>query len=179
MIMKKYKIFNFLWILALTVGAFSFAVQAQTENAKESPLPNLSLNLVSGDKWNLHDERGNIVMLNFWATWCAPCREEIPVLVKLSDKHKSKGVKVVGVSVDSENLDGIKEFIKDYKMKYSVVLTVPGTHLSQKETVPMTLLIDENRVLSKKYVGAVDGSIFEKDITSLLNKKQNKKRNSK
>jgi thiol-disulfide isomerase/thioredoxin len=157
--------------------ALSFPAQTKTPSKDEKPsLPNLTLNKIDGTKWNLHDERGNLVLLNFWATWCAPCREEIPVLVELSTKYKSKGLKVVGVSVDSENLEQINEFIKDFNMNYPVVLTVPGSLLSQQESVPMTLLIDENSRLVKKYVGAAEGSLFEKDIKDLLSKRKVQKK---
>lgn len=173
--MRIHKIINKICFSALMLIFFALSFPAQTKD--ESPaLPNLTLNKIDGTKWNLHDERGNVVLLNFWATWCAPCREEIPVLVDLSTKYKSKGLKVVGVSVDSENLEQINEFIKDFKMNYPVVLTIPGSLLSQQESVPMTLLIDENSRLVKKYVGAAEGSLFEKDIKDLLSKRKVQKK---
>ena len=130
------------------------------------------MNTIDGEKWSLHDQRGSIVLLNFWATWCLPCQEEIPVLVSLSEKYKSQGLKIVGVTVDSENTEQINKFIKDFKMNYPVVLTVPGSLLSQQESVPMTLLIDEESRLIKKYVGAIDEDLFEEHIKELLDKRK-------
>ncbi len=147
------------------------AATAFGQAAAEKPLPNLALNRIDGRKWNLKDNRGSLTLLNFWATWCAPCRSEIPVLVRLSDKYKVAGLKVVGVSVDSENVSQINKFIKDFKIDYSIVLAVPGSILSQQKAIPMSLLIDEKGFLAKKYVGAVEEFVLEKDIKTLLNKR--------
>lgn len=147
------------------------AAAAFGQETAEKPLPNLALNRIDGQKWNLKDNHGSLTLLNFWATWCAPCRSEIPVLVRLSDKYKVAGLKVVGVSVDSENVSRINKFIKDFKIDYSIVLAVPGSILSQQTAIPMSLLIDEKGVLAKKYVGAVEEFVLEKDIKTLLNKR--------
>ncbi|MCW5961516.1 MAG: TlpA family protein disulfide reductase [Pyrinomonadaceae bacterium] len=160
---------NFLKLFLLAIFAVNAAAQKSTDS-DEKPLPNLKLKTVDGAVWNLHDDRGKIVLLNFWATWCEPCRTEIPVLQALVKKYETKGFKVVGVSLDSENLETIKEFIAEFKIKYPVVLTVPGSMLSQQESVPMSLLIGEKSVLYKKYVGAIEAEVFEKDIDELLNK---------
>ena len=157
-------------LLALSLIIFSVSASAQTKTAVKT-LPDLKLETIGGEKWSLYEQRGNIVLLNFWATWCAPCREEIPDLIKISDKYKTKNLKIVGVNVDSEDMDLVNKFIKDFKMDYTVLLTVPGSLLAQQKSVPMTLLIDEESHLVKKYVGAVEGSLLEKDILNLMNKK--------
>lgn len=152
------------------VASVLLASAAFGQAAAQKPLPNLALDRIDGEKWNLEDDRGSVVLLNFWATWCAPCRSEIPILVNLSDKYKADGLKVVGVSVDSENVAQINKFIKDFEIDYSIVLAVPGSSLSQQKAIPMSLLIDEKGVLAKKYVGAVEKAILEKDIRVLLGK---------
>ncbi len=155
---------------------FASDVFAQTKigsspKVSGKPLPNLTLNTIDGRKWVLDENRGRIVLLNFWATWCAPCREEIPALVRLSGKYNEQGLEVVGISVDSENIEQINAFIKDYKINYPVLLAAPGSLLSRQKAVPMTLLIDATGVLAKKYVGAAKESVFEKDVKDLLAKK--------
>lgn len=170
---RKSKIILSFALLMLLVGAFAGRLSAQGKTAVKSrskPLPDLVLNTVDGQKWSLSERRGHVILLNFWATWCAPCRTEIPQLVRLSDKYKKSGLEVVGISVDSENIAGIKAFIEDYKINYPTLLAVPGSLLSQQKAVPMTMLIDEKGVLSKKYVGAVREAVFEKDIKKLLGK---------
>lgn len=162
-------------LLVLIFGIFAIGLSAQTKT-EAMPLPDLKLDTIGGEKWSLHQQRGNIVLLNFWATWCAPCRGEIPYLVGLSEKYKTKNLKIVGVNVDSEDLNLVKKFIKDFKIDYTVLLTVSGSLLSQQKAVPMTLLIDEESRLVKKYVGAVEGSLFEKDVEDLLKKKSKLKK---
>lgn len=150
----------------------ALGIHAQTKAPKEKneypALPNLTLNTIEGEKWSLHDDRGKTVLLNFWATWCPPCREEVPALVRLSEKYKTNGLKIVGISLDSENVALINKFINDFKINYPVVLTVPGSLLSRQETVPVTLLVDKDSRLIKKYVGAADEELLEKDIRELL-----------
>ena len=92
------------------------------------------------------------------------------------ETYKTGGLKVVGVSVDSENVAQINKFIKDFKIDYQIVLAVPGSLLSQQKAIPMSLLIDEKGVLAKKYVGAIEKSVLEKDIKALLDKRITEKR---
>lgn len=179
----KNRIFIFRTALFILLAIYSISdLSAQSRNPAKSvvkPLPNLSLSTVDGRKWNLSEQRGSVVLLNFWATWCAPCRSEIPFLVRLSAEYKTKGLKVVGVSVDSENLKQINAFIEQYKINYPILLAVPGSALSQQKAVPMSLLIDEKGVLAKKYVGAVKEDVIEKDIGNLLKKRHSRTNNSK
>lgn len=164
--------------IVLIFGIFAICLSAQTKTEAKS-LPDLKLDTVGGKKWSLYQQRGNVVLLNFWATWCAPCREEVPYLASLAKKYQSKNLKIVGVNVDSEDLNLVNKFIKDFKMDYTVLLTVPGSLLSRQKAVPMTLLIDRESRLVKKYVGAVEESLFEKDIEDLLNKVERQKEKSK
>lgn len=160
--------------MVLLASGFVSRVSSQSKTppkAKDKPLPDLILSNAAGEKWSLHEQRGRIVLLNFWATWCAPCREEVPYLVRLSSKYKASGLEVVGIAIDSENTGQIADFIKEFKVDYPILLTVPGSILSRQKAVPMSLLIDEKGVLAKKYVGAIKESVFEKDIKSLLGKK--------
>lgn len=172
--MKNRKITILFSLLALLSSSFVSGASAQTKTApkaKDKPLPDLILNTIDGQKWSLYENRGRVVLLNFWATWCAPCRAEVPYLVRLSSKYKASGLEVVGITIDSENTVQINNFIEEFKVDYPILLTVPGSVLSQQKAVPMSLLVDEKGVLAKKYVGAIKESVFEKDIQDLLSKK--------
>lgn len=175
--MKNLKLILPLALLALIIGLAGQALAQRKKMPKpvEKPLPNLSLKTIEGEEWNLYDERGKVVLLNFWATWCAPCREEIPILVKLSERYKEKDVRIVGINLDSDNTDLVKTFIKDFQISYPILLTVPGSLLTQQKAVPMSLLVDEKGVLAKKYTGSVSENIFENDIKELLAKKSSPK----
>ncbi len=78
--------------------------------------------------------------------------------------------------MDSENVTQINKFIKDFKIDYQIVLAVPGSLLSQQTAIPMSLLIDEKGFLAKKYVGAVEKEVLEKDIKDLINKSKSAKK---
>lgn len=171
--MKNRKtIIHFCLLIILAIGyVFDSAAQTKKTPPKAKPLPDLSLITVTGKRWSLYEQRGRIVLLNFWATWCAPCRTEVPFLVKLSNKYKENGLEVVGIAIDSENTVQISRFIKEFKIDYTVLLTIPGSALSRQKAVPMSLLVDEKGFLVKKYVGAVKESVFEKDIQALVRKK--------
>ena len=117
----------------------------------------------------LSDYHGQIVVLNFWATWCAPCVEEMPSLVEMQRRVKSKGITVVAVSVDIDQ-SAYNQFIRDHNI---TLLTVRDA--AQKSNAlygtfkfPETYIIDRNGIIQRKFIGAVDWTSPE--ITDFLNK---------
>jgi peroxiredoxin len=117
----------------------------------------------------LNQFRGQIVVLNFWATWCPPCVEEMPSLVEMQRRMKAKGVTVVAVSIDVDQ-NAYRQFIKEHGVNLLTVRDpeqkVPalyGTH-----GWPETFVIDRNGVIRRKFIGAVDWT--EPEITDFLSK---------
>ncbi len=112
---------------------------------------------------------GQIVVLNFWATWCAPCVEEIPSLVTMSQKMKSKGVTVLGVSVDADE-DAYQKFVKDHGVTFLTVRDADQKSNALYGTVkfPETYIIDRSGVVRRKFIGAVDWTSPE--VVDYLNK---------
>jgi cytochrome c biogenesis protein CcmG/thiol:disulfide interchange protein DsbE len=100
---------------------------------------------------------GQIVVLNFWATWCPPCVEEIPSLVGMSQKMKAKGVTVLGVSVDADD-EAYRKFVKDHGVTFLTVRDADQKSNSLYGTVkfPETFIIDRDGVVRRKFIGAVD-----------------------
>lgn len=120
--------------------------------------PAYSATNMSGDSVALAGLRGKVVLLNVWATWCAPCREEIPFLQTLYDKHKSDGLEIVGVSVDARGQEeSIKGFIQDFGMTYPVWRDpderVQSLYLALG--VPASYIIDREGVLKWRHLGIV------------------------
>lgn len=118
-------------------------------------------------KATLSQFKGQIVVLNFWATWCPPCVEEMPSLVEMQRRMKAKGVTVVAVSVDVDE-NAYKQFLKDHKVD---LLTVrdPGqksSNLYGTFKFPETYVIDRGGVMRRKFIGAVDWT--SPDITEFL-----------
>jgi cytochrome c biogenesis protein CcmG/thiol:disulfide interchange protein DsbE len=117
----------------------------------------------------LSDFRGQVVVLNFWATWCPPCVEEMPSLVEMQRRMKAKGVTVVAVSMDVDQ-SAYRQFLKDHNVN---LLTVrdPGqksNNLYGTFKFPETYVIDRNGVMRRKFIGAVDWT--EPEITDFLSK---------
>jgi cytochrome c biogenesis protein CcmG/thiol:disulfide interchange protein DsbE len=117
----------------------------------------------------LSDLRGKVVVLNFWATWCAPCVEEMPSLVQLQQRFKDKGVTIVGISVDVDG-DAYHKFLKDYKIDFPTVRDPDQKAASLYGTFkwPETYIIDRNGIVRRKFIGAVEWS--QPEIVDFLNK---------
>ena len=120
-------------------------------------------------KISLTDYRGKVVVLNFWASWCAPCAEEMPSLVQLNERFKDKGVTVVGVSIDVDG-DAYHKFLKDYKIDFPTVRDpdqkTSGLYGSFKW--PETYIIDRNGIVRRKFIGAVEWS--QPEVVDFLSK---------
>lgn len=117
----------------------------------------------------LSDYHGQVVVLNFWATWCPPCVEEMPSLVEMQRRMKAKGVTVIGVSVDVDQ-NAYHQFLKDHNVN---LLTVrdpaqKSSNLYGTFKFPETYIIDRNGVMRRKFIGAVDWT--SPDITDFLGK---------
>ncbi len=120
-------------------------------------------------KVTLSQYRGQVVVLNFWATWCPPCVEEIPSLVEMQRRMKAKGVTVIAVSVDVDE-SAYKQFVKDHNVN---LLTVRDADQKSNQLYgtfkfPETYVIDRNGVMRRKFIGAVDWTA--PDVTEFLGK---------
>jgi cytochrome c biogenesis protein CcmG/thiol:disulfide interchange protein DsbE len=122
------------------------------------PAPAYSARTIAGDSAALAQFRGKVVLLNVWATWCHPCREEIPELRAIHGRYASRGLELIGVSVDaSGNDDGIRQFMNEFQMAYPVWHD-PDERVSTRFLlvgVPTTFLIDRSGVLRWRKTGPV------------------------
>ena len=117
----------------------------------------------------LRDLHGKVVVLNFWATWCAPCVEEMPSLVQLQQRFKDKGLSVVGVSIDVDG-DAYHKFLKDYKIDF-VTVRDPDQKTSSlygSFKWPETYIIDRDGIVRRKFIGPVEWS--QPEIVDFLSK---------
>ena len=132
--------------------------------------PDLTLKDVQGSELKLSDYRGKVVLLNFWATWCGPCRVEIPWFVEFEKAYRDRGFAVIGVSMDEDGWQAVKPFVDRQKIIYPIVL---GTDTAAQryggiESLPTTLLIDREGKIAGKHVGLVSKSTYENEIDRLL-----------
>jgi thiol-disulfide isomerase/thioredoxin len=153
-------------IIAMLLVAFSSLVSGQGEK----PAPNLELRDVEGRDLRLSDYKGKVVLLNFWATWCAPCRAEMPDLVKWQREYKSKGLQVIGVTYPPEELTEAREFIKRIKVNYPVALGEEQTKamFDKGENLPVTVVIDKKGMVREVIQGVIFPEEFEQKVKPLL-----------
>jgi peroxiredoxin len=121
------------------------------------------------NKITLSQYRGQVVVLNFWATWCAPCVEEVPSLVEMQRRLKAKGVTVLAVSVDVDQ-DAFQQFVKNHNVNLVTVRDPSGksNQLYGTFRFPESYIIDREGVMRRKFIGAVDWTAPE--ITDFLSK---------
>ena len=138
-----------------------------TVDAQRVPVPNISMPTLDGGQWSLKENAGRVVVLNFWATWCEPCRTEVPYLIKLRGELGGKGLSVAGVTLD-EGTDVVKKFVAEYKVDYPILVPPAGSPWTKLENTPTTLVIDREGRLAQKYIGAVPEEELRRDIEKLL-----------
>lgn len=131
--------------------------------------PDFALQSLEGKTVHLSDFRGKAVLLNFWATWCDPCRQEIPRFVELQNKYGERGLQVVGVSLD-DDAKAVPPFYRQYKMNYPVA--VGDAKLAERFGdilgLPVNLLIDRDGRIAARHVGEANIPQVETEIRSLL-----------
>ena len=156
------------------VGLFQLAtpsanLQGATTEAPK-PAPAWELKDVEGKAIKSTSYLGKVVLLDFWATWCPPCREEIPSFIALQKKYEKQGLVVIGVSMDQEGPSIVKPFIKKNGINYPVVMG--NDKLADAyggiEGIPTTFVIDRQGRIVAKHVGLTEKAMFEKAIQPLL-----------
>lgn len=121
------------------------------------PMPPYSATYLDGKPLNLAGEKGNVVFLNVWATWCGPCRFETPELQALSNQYAANGLKVIGVSVDEGDTAPVKTFVAEQKITYPIAVDPEGriANLVQTTVLPTSLLIDRTGKIVWRQIGAI------------------------
>jgi thiol-disulfide isomerase/thioredoxin len=136
--------------------------------------PEFTLKNVLGGELKSDDLKGKVVVVDFWATWCVPCRKEIPEYVKLREKLKGLDVEFVGVTFDSAKPEDVQPYIKDLGITYPVVMATDAVDVGfgGHNGYPTTFLVGKDWKVYRQVLGSPVGKIerMEKDITALLNK---------
>jgi thiol-disulfide isomerase/thioredoxin len=143
-----------------------------SELAEGMPAPAIQLELIGGGAFNSVDQSGKVVVLNFWATWCAPCREEMPAIDAFYRAHRAEGLEVIAVSIDApRDLDKIRRIVKNYSFATALALGKQASGYGRLSRVPVTFVIDRNGVLrfdGYKFAKLLDQPTLEKIVTPLL-----------
>jgi peroxiredoxin len=167
---KSQQIFTRILMNVLAVFLMSISLKAAALDIGQLA-PDFTLKSTQGENLNLTEQRGQIIVINFWASWCGPCRKEMPILESLHSKYNSLGVSVWGVNVEQENQAG-KDFLADLNLSFPIFFDSSNKIAAdyQVEAMPTTVIIDRNGQVRHVFRGYKDGyeKKYAKAIKSLV-----------
>jgi len=155
--------------ISIVLAVFLFTVCA-AQPEKRQKAPNFSLQTQNGKVIELSKLKGKVVLVNFWATWCPPCRAEIPDFIEVYNTYKSKGFEIVGIALDEEGWSKVAPYIEEAKMNYLVVLGSEKViqQYGGIKAIPTTFIIDKKGYIAGSQVGLLSKELVEQKLKSLL-----------
>jgi len=145
-------------------------ISAQKVEPRAAKL-NFSFKDINGKKVALSDFKGKVILLDFWATWCAPCKQEIPGFIELQKKYGERGLQVIGLSVD-DPMTLAKQYATSMKMNYPVLLAEGKEDVLKAydpiPSIPVSVIIDRGGRIVARHLGIAEKDVFEKEIVPLL-----------
>jgi cytochrome c biogenesis protein CcmG/thiol:disulfide interchange protein DsbE len=154
--------------------------RVQKNSNQELIAPEFTLADLDGNWVSLKELKGKVVLLNFWGTWCGPCRQEIPAFIKLTEKYKKDGLEIIGITLTSGSPENIQSFSDKWGINYTLLTDIEGNETQvvtakygqatgQRITgIPTTFIIDREGYIRQRYVGPRSESIFYKDLEPYL-----------
>ncbi len=151
-------------------GDGSSETAAPQKAALGAPAPAFTLPDLQGKSVSSASFAGKVVILDFWATWCPPCREEIPHLVRLQSKYRAQGLEIVGVSLDAGGAADVAPFADEHDVNYTMLIGDPdqATTVWGANFLPTTFVLDREGKIVKRFVGYTAPEVFEEAIRPLL-----------
>ncbi len=164
-------------LIALGTGILTHRItaQPQDQNKQTTGLPDITLPDLEGNQRSLSEWQGKVIVLNFWATWCSPCRKEIPEFIELQKQFGDKGLQFIGIAV--EELEPAKEYSNHAGINYPILIGQPtainfsvplGNMIS---TVPFTVIFDRQGNVVHKQLGEISKKNIQEIIRPLLGKR--------
>ena len=164
--MKKYFFIIIITVIFMASTVFIFSSCKGSGNVSSSD-SNFTLNDLEGNPVSLSDFKGNIVVLNFWATWCPPCIAEIPDFVTVFNEFKDKDVQFIGVS--NEDISTLKSFAADYNINYPILVDDKNImEIWGIRAIPTTFVFDRDGQIVFKNVGMMTGEQIRNVIENIL-----------
>ncbi len=156
--MKKSLIPAFSLVIALFASSPVFSVGSPAQSAA----PDFKVKDLNGKEHTLAEYKGKVLFLNFWATWCPPCRAEVPDFVEAYKAFKDQGLEILGISVDEGGVEAVKPFASKYKVNYPLAMVTEQIYLDYQPGayIPTTFLIDKSGRIRDKIVGQINKEAF-------------------
>ena len=153
---------------AADVGSPNHARIALQFYREPTPVPALSMTDLDGHTLSSASWRGKVVIVNFWATWCPPCRAEIPDLIALQGKYRDR-LQIIGISEDDDSPDVVRKFVAHYKMNYPVVMTTPELRkvFTGVNALPTSFIVDREARVVQRHIGMLVAETTEAETRSL------------
>ncbi len=165
------------WMKVLAVCLFFFSTLSFTNTAAaqdRSLVPDFELANISGDRVELSDFRGSVVLINFWATWCGPCQQELPILQGFHDRYSDQGLVVLTIATDGpETFSRVRSLVRRSRWTMQILLDQEGgvtSLINPSASTPFTIFIDRQgrRVYTHSGYNAGDEQDYERRIQALL-----------
>jgi len=158
--------------ILLSVSLVAMAASlAQAATVAPSPAPAWTLNDTDGNAVNFSQFKGKVVVVDFWATWCPPCRDEIPGYIELQDEYGKDGLVIIGISLDRKGPSVVKDFMEKFGINYEVVMGNEATveAFGGFRGIPTTFIIDRDGNIRDKKTGSESKDVFEARLIKYLN----------
>jgi peroxiredoxin len=168
-----FTVFSLFATILVFLGFWGCSNQEENLNAFSNRAPHFTLQDIHGNTLRLKDLRGKVVLLNFFATWCAPCIEETPDFVRLHGKFRAQGFEIIGIGLDMEGAAALAPFAKRFRIPYPILVGTRKVVVDYGDIkgVPESFFIDRNGYIVESFKGVRPAHMLEKTIIQLLEQK--------
>lgn len=173
---REYQGMHYFFCAQDCAKAFDDFPDAYIDHPIPRPAPNATVIALGGDELQFGDLKGQVVLLDFWATWCKPCRKSMPMLGELQTKWKNENFTVVGVSIDQNAAEVVPKFVEKHKLDYPIALDTtprPAWFAYHVAAIPAMFLIDTDGRIVAEWRGEVDANVVRKAVEGLLTSEAN------